>query len=157
MADDQDEKKPALTDFERMSLTSLKRELASQQATTEQQRTEAKERLRAESEKARAFPWRMLLAVLLGGAVFFVLVAIALEASFPEVSDYMIPDFVYHPYDGGPPRVHPDAGHPADAGTPDSGHPASHHPHHGTSAGTGAGGDLGLDTTGGTDDPLEGL
>jgi hypothetical protein len=157
MADD-DSKKPPASDFERMSLASLKRELASQQATTEQQRADAKERLRAESEKSKAFPWGTLAAVVVGGAVFFVLVAFGLEASFPEVSDYMIPDFVYHPYDGGPPRVYPDAAH-VDAGTPDTGAAAAaHHPHHGT--GTHAptpGGDLELDTTGGSDDPLEGL
>jgi hypothetical protein len=157
MADD-DDKKPGMSEFDRMSLASLKRELESQKATTEQQRADAKERLKAESEKSRAFPWATLAAVVVGGAVFFVLVAFALQASFPAVSDYMIPDFVYHPYDGGPPRVYPDAAR-SDAGTPDAGHPGGHHGHHGTGThtGTGTGGDLGLDTTGGSDDPLEGL
>lgn len=157
MAND-DEDKPPASEFDRMSLASLKRELASQQATTEQQRIEAKERLRAEAEKARAFPWPMLLAVLGGGALFFLLVAFALQASFPEVADYVIPDFVYHPYDGGPPPVRPDAAR-VDAGMPDAALVAPHHGHHGTGphTGTETGDDLGLDTTGGGDDPLEGL
>ncbi len=157
MADD-DEKEPELTDFERMSLASLKRELTAQQAATEQQRIEAKERLDAEANKARAFPWRMLLAVLLGGFVLFVGVAFALQASFPEVADYVIPDFVYHPYDAGPPVEHPDAGHRrADASAADAGAAPAHHGHHATGTHTGTGEDLGLDTSGGTDDPLEGL
>ncbi len=153
MADDDD--KPPMSDFERMSLASLKRELASQQATSEQQRADAKERLAAEAEKAHAFPWRTLLAVLLGGAVLFVGVAFALQATMPAVADWVIPDFVYHPGDAGPPPEYPDAGPPGDAGMPDAGRAVIRR-RRDASAQPGTE-DLGLERTGGTADPLEGI
>ncbi len=75
--------------------------------------------------------------------MFFVLVAFALQASFPEVADMVVPYFVYHPCDGGPPSVY------ADAASSDAGTRCVHHGHGAHHTPTGPGGDLELDTTAG--------
>jgi len=140
-------------DFDRMSLGSLKRELETQKAKTESAREEARERMRADEKKARAFPWATVLGIVVVGiAVFFGLIY-ALRESFPEVAHSVLPIFVYAPPDTGPPPA-PDAWiAPLDAGI--DAHHVAHHPHATTVAPPGD--DLGLGDLGDGSDPIEGV
>lgn len=156
MADQGDDPPKSKTDFERMSLNSLKREMEVQKSKTESAREEARERMRAEEKKARAFPWGTIAGVVVVGIAVFFGAVYALRESFPDMAGAVLPIFVYHPADTGPPPVFPDAAHVAhDAGV-DAHHAAAHHPHPPTT-GAGSGGDLGLGDLGGGSDPIEGV
>lgn len=157
MADEGDDPRKSKTDFDRMSLNSLKREMEVQKAKTEAVREAAKER-RAEQEKEkRAFPWAMVVGILIVGVGGFFGIVYALRESFPAVAHSVLPIFMYSPPDTGPPR--PDAWvAPNDAGTDAYVAPTVHHhpPHTGT--GSTPGGDLGLGDLGdGEADPIGGV
>lgn len=152
MSDEGDPKK----DYERMSLGSLKRELEVQKAQTEMAREESKARLAANEQKARAFPWGMVLGIVVLGLGGFFGLVYALRESFPAVAQTVMPFMYVPPPDAGVP-LRPDAWiAPHDAGT--DAHHVAHHPHPPTS-GTGSGSDLsGLGDLGGSgNDPLEGM
>ncbi len=152
--------------YDRMSLDSLKRELATEKERSVAAREAARDRLEEETKKHRAFPWGTLAGVIGGGLVVLLGVIYLLRASFPAVADAAFPDWVFTPHDAGPPHVRPDAGPPArpDAGPPAAPH-GTGHGHtghgHGSSSGTGSSGSgsggLDLGATDPTDDPLEGL
>ncbi len=156
MANEGDE--PPSKDYERMSLGSLKRELEVQKTRTETAREESRERMRAQEKKAGAFPWGTIGGIVVVGILVFFGLVYALRESFPSVAGAMLPIFVYHPSDTGPPPVFHDAAHvPHDAG-PDAHHVAHHHdPAHPPASGTSGGGDLGLGDLGGGSDPIEGV
>jgi hypothetical protein len=144
-------------DFDRMSLGSLKRELEVQKSKTESAREEARERMRAQEQKAKAFPWGTIAGVVIVGIGVFFGAAYALRESFPNMAGAVLPIFIYHPADTGPPAVFPDAAHVAhDAGV-DAPHHVAHHPHATTTTGGSGGGDLGLGDLGGGSDPIEGV
>lgn len=147
-------------DFDRLSLGSLKRELEVQKSKTETAREESRERLRAEENKAKAFPWGTIAGVLVVGVVVFFGMVYALRESFPDMAGAVLPIFVYVPSDTGPPPVFHDAAHVAvDAGPAEPEHHVTHH-HTGTGTGTGTGAhgdDLGLGDLGGGSDPIEGV
>jgi hypothetical protein len=158
-----DPKKPG-SEFDRMSLGSLQRELEMQKAKSEAAREEAKARMAEEAAKQKAFPWGTLAAVLGGGILLFFGLVYALRASFPGVAAAALPDWVYTPYDGGPPPARPDAGPPVVASPPDAGvhhtggHGGGHGGHGGSSGSSSSSGGLDLDGLGGdTTDPVEGL
>jgi hypothetical protein len=147
------------SDFDRMSLNSLKRELEVQKAQTQMARDEARERLREEEKKAKAFPWAIVLGGTLGGLVLVLGLVYVLRESMPTVAVAMLPAFVYTPTDAGLRDLLHDSGvHPVDAGvdaaaaatTHHSGHP---HPH----ASEAPGGDLHLDLGGDESDPIGGV
>ena len=141
-------------DFDRLSLGSLKRELEVQKSKTEMVREEARERLRLEEQKKKAFPWAIVLAIVIGGAGLFFGVVFLLRESIPAVANYVLPAFVYVAPDAGPPPV--DAWVAPDVG--DDAHVAhTHHPHPPASSGTGTGDDLGLGDLGHGTDPIEGV
>jgi hypothetical protein len=159
MADEGDDPpRKSNTDFERMSLDSLKREMAVQKAKTESAREESKARLAEGDKQAKAFPWAAVLGIVVLGLGGFFGLVYALRASFPEVAQSVLPVFMYSPPDTGPPPA-PDAWiAPHDAGV-DAHHVTHHAPHpSGTGTGTtgGHGDDLGLGDLGGSD-PIGGV
>ncbi len=157
MADEGDDPPKSKTDFERMSLNSLKREMEVQKAKTEMVREAAKARLAEEEKKARAFPWALVLGIVVVGAGAFVGAVYALRESFPEVAHSVLPIFMYSPPDTGPAFVYPDAAVvPHDAGIDAPAHHGAHHAHPPSATGTGTGDDLGLGDLGGGSDPIEG-
>ena len=99
--------------------------------------------------------------VLAGGVVVLFGLVYLLRASFPGVAEMALPDWVYTPYDGGPPRTRPDAGPRVVAAEPDAGRHGGHHGHgtgSGSGTGTGSSGSgLDLGTGEDTDDPIGGL
>lgn len=158
-----DEEPPGGGAYDRMSLSSLQRELEAEKARTAAARDATRDRLDAEAARHRAFPWGTLAAVLAGGVVLFFVLVYALRASFPAVAEAALPDWVYTPYDGG---VRPDAG-PRIVVVPDAGPPAVPRPGHGGHGGhgghaghgssSGSSGGLDLGATDPTDDPIDGL
>ena len=153
---DEGERPPGGNEYDRMSLGSLKRELEAQKGKTELAREEARERMRAEEKKARAFPWGAVIGIaVIGTAGFFGLVY-AMRESFPAVAQSVLPVFLYVAPDTGPPPAPPDAAVIAhDAGV-DAHHAVAHHPHP-PASGAPPGDDLGLGDLGGGTDPIEGV
>jgi hypothetical protein len=118
------DEEPPKPDYDRMSIGSLKRELAEQQAQRTNAREEELARIRDEASGKR-LPWRMLAMVLGAGVLAFVIFAVVVRSSFPEVAEWTLPHFVLPPRDAGPPPefVHPTS---RDAGAAEAPHHASH-------------------------------
>jgi hypothetical protein len=155
MADEGDEPPKSKADFERMSLSSLKREMEIQKAKTATAREESKARLAEREKKAKAFPWGMVLGIVVVGIGAFFGLVYALRDTFPEVAHSVL--FMYTaPPDAGIVE-RPDAWVAVDAGHDGGVHHVAHHPH---PSGTppGSGDDLGLgDLGGGSGDPIGGV
>lgn len=123
MATDDDKPEEPMSEFDRMSLNSLRRELEVQKSKTAQAREDAHERIREGSKKK--IPWGKVAVygciglVVTGGAVF------ALRAMLPPIEEWSLPDIVATPHDAGLADLYPDEPEAVDAGT-DAGPPAHH-------------------------------
>ena len=141
-------------DLARMSLDSLKREMEVQKSKTEMAREESRDRQRREERRTRAFPWGMVLGIVLLGAGGLFGIVFLLRASMPRFAESVLPAFMYVPP--------PDAGpRPVDAWIePDAGDDAyvvhAHHPHPPPSSGA-AQDDLNLGDLGDGRDPIGGV
>jgi hypothetical protein len=87
-----DEKKPGGSEYDRMSITSLKRELEAQKSKTETARAEAKERL-ADRKKPGGAPWG-LIAGIAGAALIFAAVGVYFGGNFLSSIGVPLPAFV---------------------------------------------------------------
>ena len=121
MSSEGDEPEGSGSDYDRMSLNSLNRELEVQKARTAQELEETRERIR-ESSEAKT-PWRMLLIA--GGVTLglCVLVLVILRTTLPDetLRALDLPEFIAPEPDAGPeeePEPEPEA---VDAGPPDAG------------------------------------
>ena len=151
-----DDKPEEPSEFDRMSLNSLRRELDVQKAKTKEAREDAHERIREGAEGKT--PWAKIIIgctvglVVIGGAVF------VLRSALPPMEDWSLPEFEETPFDAGSlSDFAPDSGTDAgfDAGPAQQHHGRRHHGHHGHDEGpTKAPG--GLDF-GDSEDPIGGL
>ncbi|MCB9593540.1 MAG: hypothetical protein H6719_12470 [Sandaracinaceae bacterium] len=99
MSEENEPEKP-VSEYDRMSLNSLRRELDVQKAKTEQARDEAHARIREGSEKKT--PWGKIIGgvvvglVVVGGGIWL------LRSSVLPIEDWSFPEFVEPDYDAGP-------------------------------------------------------
>ncbi len=96
-----DEKEPdkSLSFFQRLSLTSLRRELQAQKAKTAQAREDARDRI--EDGKKGKTPWGKVLALCAIGLIFTGGIVLILRSALPPMDEWSLPDFVLTPFDAG--------------------------------------------------------
>ncbi len=142
------------SEYDRMSLDSLKRELEVQKSKTDLAREEARERIREGAER-RGVPWGMVLGILFVGGGLLVGAGYFFRGQLVE-SGVPLPDFILPPIPDAGPFVLPELPPPPvrrDAGADAPERPRPHGPrrHQDTERG---GRELDF---GDTDDPIEGL